>query len=224
MNAEHDPTGASGGRRYSALDRLLIELDQALEASLGNPRAAASAHPDEDVPEPDLGPAERREAARLMRVNHTGEVTAQALYQGQSWLSREPRVYERLRRAGAEEHDHLAWCGRRISELGGRPSLLNPVFYAGSLGLGALAGALGDRWSLGFVAETENQVIGHIDRHLGRLPEPDTRSRAILDRMQADEARHGEDARRAGGASLPRPARALMAVMSKVMTTTTYYV
>jgi ubiquinone biosynthesis monooxygenase Coq7 len=167
-------------------------------------------------------PAARTQVARLMRVNHSGEIAAQALYHGQSFTARSAATAESLREAGREETDHLAWCAQRIEELGGRPSLLNPVWYAGSFIIGALAGFAGDRSSLGFVAETERQVVEHLGAHLKQLPHEDSRTRAILEQMSADEARHGHDAMSAGGAPLPSPARAAMKVVSRVMTLTAY--
>jgi ubiquinone biosynthesis monooxygenase Coq7 len=173
---------------------------------------------------PTLTEAEKREAAALMRVNHAGEVAAQALYHGQAALARNPATREMLLRAAREEADHLGWCQQRLRELDSRPSLLGPLWYAGSFAIGALAAALGDRISLGFVAETERQVEGHIDSHLERLPAADTRSRAILETMRHDEIAHGEAAISAGGAELPAPARGLMRGTARVMTFTSYWV
>jgi ubiquinone biosynthesis monooxygenase Coq7 len=173
---------------------------------------------------PALSDAERREAAALMRVNHAGEVAAQALYHGQAALARNPATREMLLRAAREEADHLGWCQQRLQELGSRPSLLGPLWYAGSFAVGAAAAALGDRISLGFVAETERQVEGHIDSHLERLPAADTRSRAILEAMRHDEIEHGQAAVSAGGAELPAAARQLMHGTARVMTFTSYWV
>jgi ubiquinone biosynthesis monooxygenase Coq7 len=173
---------------------------------------------------PELSDSERREAAALMRVNHAGEVAAQALYHGQAALARNPATREMLLRAAREEADHLGWCQQRLQELGSRPSLLGPLWYAGSFAVGAMAAALGDRISLGFVAETERQVEGHIDSHLERLPAADTRSRAILEAMRHDEIEHGEAAVSAGGTELPAPARELMRGTARVMTFTSYWV
>ena len=163
-------------------------------------------------------------AARLMRVNHTGEVCAQALYQGQALTARLENVRRDMERAATEENDHLAWCERRIEALGSHPSVLNPLFYSGSFAIGAMAGVIGDRWSLGFVAETEDQVVRHLDSHLERLAPEDRKSRAILQQMRTDEARHAAKAREAGGAKLPLPVRGLMAATSKLMTKTTYWI
>ena len=165
---------------------------------------------------------QRRHVVGLMRVNHCGEICAQALYQGQALTSRDPAVREALRSAADEETEHLAWTERRIAELGGRKSLFNPAWYVGSLTLGLLAGALGDKWSLGFLAETERQVEVHLDGHLLSLPEDDLRSRAIVDQMRLDEIQHAETAVRYGAAELPGLAKAAMKLMAKVMTGTAY--
>jgi ubiquinone biosynthesis monooxygenase Coq7 len=159
-----------------------------------------------------------------MRVNHTGEVAAQALYHGQAFVARNEATREMLLRAGREETDHLAWCESRLSELQSRTSFLNPLWYAGSFAIGALAATFGDRISLGFVSETERQVEGHLDSHLARLPAKDLRSRAIVEAMRADEIAHGAAARTAGGAELPAPARALMKHTARVMTHTAYWI
>ena len=158
-----------------------------------------------------------------MRINHTGEVCAQALYQGQALTARLPQVRNRMERAAAEENDHLDWCEGRLQELDSRTSLLNPIWYAGSFAIGAAAGLAGDKWSLGFVAETEQQVGAHLDDHLNRLPERDSKSRAILEQMKEDEARHADQALKAGGAVLPGPIRFAMRLSSKIMTGTVYW-
>lgn len=158
-----------------------------------------------------------------MRVNHAGEIAAQALYHGQALAARSAQMRELLLKAAAEESDHLAWCEERLRELQSRPSLLNPLWYAGSLAIGALAASLGDRISLGFVAETERQVEGHLDEHLDRLPERDARSRAIVRAMRADEMRHGASARDAGATELPAPVRALMRHTARIMTGTAFW-
>jgi ubiquinone biosynthesis monooxygenase Coq7 len=158
-----------------------------------------------------------------MRINHAGEVAAQALYHGQALTARNPAIRETLRQAADEEGDHLAWCDERLRELGSRPSLLNPVWYAGSFAIGALAGACGDRVSLGFLVETERQVEGHLEDHLARWPAADTRSRRVLEEMKRDEVRHGDTAQAAGAAELPAPVKLLMKLTSRVMTRTAYY-
>jgi 3-demethoxyubiquinol 3-hydroxylase len=190
----------------------------------GTDLVRAPAHGSRPAALPALSDSERREAAALMRVNHAGEVAAQALYHGQAALARNPATREMLLRAAREEADHLGWCQQRLQELGSRPSLLGPLWYAGSFAVGAVAAALGDRISLGFVAETERQVEGHIDSHLERLPVADTRSRAILEAMRHDEIEHGEAAVSAGGTELPAPARELMRGTARVMTFTSYWV
>jgi ubiquinone biosynthesis monooxygenase Coq7 len=172
----------------------------------------------------DLSEAERRESAALMRVNHAGEVAAQALYHGQALVSRSTATRNMLLKAAREEEDHLAWCETRLKELGSRPSLLNPVWYCGSFVIGALAAATGDRTSLGFVVETEKQVEGHLDEHLARLPSGDTRSRAILNVMRTDEIGHGAAAKSAGASELPAPVRVLMRHAARVMTTAAYWI
>lgn len=167
---------------------------------------------------------ERRRAAALMRVNHAGEVAAQALYHGQALGSGSDATRDLLLQAAAEETDHLAWCEQRLRELGSRPSLLNPLWYGGSFAIGALAAVFGDRASLGFVSETERQVEGHLDEHLQRLPTQDAASRAIVEQMRADEIHHGQAARNAGAMELPAPVRSLMRATAKVMTGTAYWI
>ena len=212
-------------RYYTPADLVLGNLDQAVRTLFGRPTTTGRARPDAgDAPDVDLSSDERVLAARLMRVNHTGEVCAQALYQGQALTARLDQVRDRMEQASGEENDHLAWCEARLKELDSRPSALNPLFYAGSFAIGALAGKAGDRWSLGFVAETEYQVIQHLDSHLRRLPEQDRASRAILEQMKEDEARHATHAVVAGGVRLPLPIRLLMKGVSKIMTKTTYWV
>ncbi len=211
-------------RYYTATDTLLINLDQAVRTLFGQPMTTGRPNPADDAPTAQLPPPEQRLAARLMRVNHTGEVCAQALYQGQALTARLDTVRGRMDQAMIEENDHLAWCEARIKELHSHPSLLNPLFYAGAFAIGALAGKIGDRWSLGFVAETEHQVVEHLNSHLNRLPADDQPSRAILEQMKEDEAQHATGALAAGGARLPLPIRVLMKGASKVMTQTTYWV
>lgn len=204
------------------LDRLIIEFDRTLRTLLADAQSVRP-HPDAKLVDAPLQDAEKKEAAALMRVNHTGEVCAQALYNGQSLTTRNPQTVEALRQASREETEHLAWCDKRIGELGGRKSLLNPLFYSGSFALGAMAGALGDKWNLGFLAETERQVGRHLDEHLQRLPAQDVKSRAILEQMRTDEAEHAATAVAHGAAELPKPAKAAMQLVSKVMTRTAYY-
>lgn len=211
------------GRHYSPTDRLLIDLQRGIDAVL-NPRAVRD-NPARPLPEQaELSEAERHHAAGLMRVNHAGEIAAQALYEGQALTARNPAVREQLQRAAAEEQDHLAWCAERIRELGEQPSRLAPFWYAGSFAIGAAAGLLGDKVNLGFVAETEQQVVDHLDGHLKKLPGADDRSRAILEQMKADESRHGAEAQRAGGTALPPPVRRMMKLAARVMTRTAYWI
>lgn len=204
-----------------AADRALRALFAPAQASRPVPQPPA-APPGEATAE--LSPDERRRAAALMRVNHAGEIAAQALYHGQAMAARSEATRRLLLDAAREEADHLAWCESRLRELESRPSLLNPVWYAGSFFIGALASLAGDRASLGFVVETERQVEGHLDEHLGRLPPADARSRAIVQQMRTDEATHGANARAAGGIELPGPVRALMRQTARVMTGTAYWV
>ncbi|HRQ66373.1 MAG TPA: 2-polyprenyl-3-methyl-6-methoxy-1,4-benzoquinone monooxygenase [Xanthomonadaceae bacterium] len=204
-------------RNYSTLDRLLIEAERALATAFAPAPVPGEANPAGDLPDPDLDDSARRHAAGLMRINHTGEVCAQALYFGQASVSRDAELRAHLHRAAAEEIDHLAWCAERLQELRERPSVFNPLWYAGSFALGAAAGLVGDRVSLGFVVETERQVEAHLGDHLERLPEGDERSRAIVRRMQADEARHAEDALERGAVALPQPVPRLMAAAAGFM-------
>lgn len=205
------------------IDRLIVIFDRGLRTVFGNATTARPL-PAANMPEPELTPAQRQHASALMRVNHVGEVCAQALYQGQSLTARSPSAREALQAAAAEETEHLAWTERRIQELGGRKSLLNPLGYAGSFAMGAAAGLLGDRWNLGFLAETERQVVEHLDGHLRALPREDQKSRAVIEEMRLDEARHATTALQHGGQPLPAPARAAMRLASKVMTKTAYWI
>ncbi|MDD3518697.1 MAG: 2-polyprenyl-3-methyl-6-methoxy-1,4-benzoquinone monooxygenase [Chromatiales bacterium] len=212
-------------RHYTLFDRLCMEADAALRTLYGRPPSTERPLPDADVMEPELTETERRLSGRLMRVNHSGEVSAQGLYQGQALTARREDVRQRMERSAAEENDHLVWCEHRMQEVGAGKSLLNPLWYAGSFTIGAVAGAIGDKWSLGFVNETEQQVIRHLDEHLERLPAQDDKSRAILEQMREDEAHHGAVAMELGGAELPLPVRKLlMPLMSKVMTRTAFWI
>ncbi len=205
------------------LDRLVVTFDRGLRTVFG--RTAASRDvPGDKLPDAAMNDEHRSRAAALMRVNHTGEVCAQALYQGQALTARSSQAQAALQQAADEETEHLAWTERRIEELGGRKSVLNPVFYAGSFVMGAAAGLLGDRWNLGFLAETERQVVEHLDGHLQKLPPEDRKSRAIVEEMRIDEARHATTALQHGGEPLPAPARLLMRLASRVMTRTTYWI
>jgi ubiquinone biosynthesis monooxygenase Coq7 len=204
-------------------DRLISEIDRAVRAIAGVANAARSS-PAEGKPEAEMAEKDRAHAAALMRVNHVGEICAQALYQGQALTARDPHARAQLEQAAQEEQDHLAWSADRIRELGGRPSLLNPLWYAGSFAIGALAGALGDRWNLAFLAETERQVEEHLTGHLEALPAADERTRAVVTAMREDEAKHRATALGLGAAELPSPAKAAMRLASKVMTTVAYRV
>ena len=210
-------------RAFDPFDRLLIEAQRALGSIAGQP-VAERPNPAADTAEVVLDESERRHAAGLMRINHVGEVCAQALYSGQAAVARDPATRADLLAAAAEETDHLAWCADRLRELDSRPSLLNPLWYAGSFAIGALAGLRGDGWNLGFVVETERQVEAHIGEHLESLPDADLRSRAILRVMKDDEARHADHAEAAGAKPLPQPIPALMAAASKLMKTVAYRV
>ncbi len=209
-------------RNLTTIDHLILNFDQALRTLFGRPLVTERPNPAEACSHSELPEEKRDHVARLMRINHTGEVCAQALYQGQALTARKPEVKRAMERSAREENDHLAWCEERVEELGGRLSLLNPFWYAGSFALGAAAGLAGDKWSLGFVSETEKQVEGHLDEHLAQVPESDCRTRAILEQMKEDEIRHGQKARAHGGVELPKPVKLAMKLMSKVMTTTVY--
>lgn len=205
------------------IDRFIVEFDTALRSVVGG------AHAHRPTPGSDkqsgatlLDAKEREHAAGLMRVNHVGEVCAQALYQSQKLVARNPEIRQMLQHSAQEEMDHLAWCETRLQELGSHTSYLNPIWYVGSFAIGLAAGLAGDKWSLGFVAETEKQVANHLESHLEKLPTEDERSRAIVDQMRIDEIEHGQAAISAGGAVLPEPIQKLMQAMSKVMTSTAY--
>jgi|SoiMethySBSTD1v2_1073268.scaffolds.fasta_scaffold677813_2 ubiquinone biosynthesis monooxygenase Coq7 len=204
------------------IDRWIAQVDRALR-TVSNVADASRASPAEALPETQLSEHDRRHAAALMRVNHVGEVCAQALYQGQALTARDPHARQALERAAREEEDHLAWSAQRVHELGGRTSLLNPVWYAGAFAIGTVAGALGDRWNLGFLAETERQVEEHLSGHLERLPTGDARTRTLVEAMRADEARHRDTALRLGAAELPGPVRSTMRLASRIMTTVAYW-
>src|SRR5688572_30712202 len=205
------------------LDRLIVTFDRGLRTVFA-PAVSARPVPGENLPDTPLADVMREHVAALMRVNHTGEVCAQALYEGQALTARNPGTRAALQSAAQEETEHLAWTERRIGELGGRKSVLNPFFYAGSFALGAASGLLGDRWNLGFLAETERQVVEHLDGHLRSLPEEDQKSRAVIEEMRLDEARHATTAIEHGAVGLPGPARLLMRLASSVMTRASYWI
>ncbi|MEJ2554078.1 MAG: 2-polyprenyl-3-methyl-6-methoxy-1,4-benzoquinone monooxygenase [Gammaproteobacteria bacterium] len=211
------------GRDYSPFDQLLMHMDKAVRTVFGTPPHTERPNPAQVQPEAELAADERRQVAGLMRVNHAGEVSAQALYQGQALTAKLTAVRAKMERAALEENDHLAWCEQRLKELDSHTSVLNPLWYAGSFTIGALAGAAGDKWSLGFVVETERQVVKHLEEHLERLPAQDHKSRAILEQMKEDEAHHATTALEAGSAELPGAVKRLMRLTSKIMTVTAYY-
>ena len=207
---------------HSFLDQCLIQFDLALRTCVPGSSQARRASPAEELNDGELSPSERRHTAGLMRINHTGEVCAQALYQGQAATAKLGDVRESMQQAAAEEVDHLAWCEDGLRQLDSRPSLLNPLWYALSYGIGAAAGIAGDKWSLGFVAATEDQVCAHLEDHLEKLPTEDAKSKAILKQMIVDEKQHGDLARNAGGAELPAPVKQAMTAVSQIMKTTAY--
>ena len=211
------------GRQFTPADKLFLAVDTTLRTLFGQPKITERADPAIAHDEAEMTDKIRDHTARLMRINHTGEVCAQALYQGQALTARLPEVREKMERAAAEENDHLDWCEKRVKELGSHTSVLNPLWYAGSFAIGAAAGLAGDKWSLGFVGETERQVEGHLDSHLSQVPESDQKTRAILEQMKEDEIQHGETAMNAGGADLPDPIKRAMKLTSKLMTGTVYY-
>jgi ubiquinone biosynthesis monooxygenase Coq7 len=211
-------------RNYSPLDQWLMHADTALRTIAGKPAATQRDYPANNIDDCELDDSDRKHIAGLMRVNHAGEVSAQALYQGQSITAKNAEVRLKLEQAAMEENDHLIWTENRLQELGGQTSHLNPLWYAGSFAIGALAGALGDKWNLGFLAETEHQVVKHLEEHLEKLPDEDSRSRAILEQMKTDEAGHATTALDHGGAELPTPVKKLMQAMSKIMTQSAYWI
>jgi ubiquinone biosynthesis monooxygenase Coq7 len=210
-------------RQLSPLDRFLAGIDSAIRAASSSPTRAARPNPAADVAETSLSAAEKSHAAGLMRVNHAGEIAAQGLYQGHAAVARDPAVEMQMSTAAEEELDHLGWCEERLRELGSAPSQLRLVWFSGAWLMGAASGAIGDKWSLGFIKETERQVADHLTSHLERLPENDARSRAIVTQMRTEEEQHGANAQAAGAAELPEPIRRLMRMTAKVMTRTAYW-
>lgn len=204
------------------LDQLIIGFDKGLRTLFAHAHSLRDT-PGEALPDAQLDETQRKTSASLMRVNHSGEICAQALYQGQALAARDTSAKAALEQAAQEETEHLAWTERRIAELGGHKSALNPLFYAGSFAIGAVSGVLGDKWNLGFLAETERQVVRHLESHLERLPAEDQKSRAIVSQMRDDEARHATTAINHGGAELPSPVKAAMQASSKVMTESAYW-
>ena len=211
-------------RSLTPLDRLLAGVNNALRTVAAPAGRPARVNPAGDIAEAALSHKEKAHAAGLMRINHSGEVAAQALYQGHAAVARDRSIEAQMQKAADEEFDHLAWCEERLEELGESPSRLSPLWYAGAFAIGAASGILGDRWSLGFIAETERQVCDHLERHFELLPADDQRSRAILEKMHEEEAEHGENAIDAGAAELPEPVKGLMKVTAKIMTRTAYWV
>lgn len=214
----------SSSRHYSLLDKLCLGIDQAVRALADTTKTTGQVYPAKKVPEHSLTDAERKQSAALMRINHAGEICAQALYHGQGMVSRSNGVQAKMQQAALEEGDHLAWCKQRLDELGSHVSYANPLWYAGSFCIGMAAGMIGDQWSLGFVVETERQVIQHLQRHLHVLPKQDERSHAILVRMESDEAKHRDEALAAGARELPTLVQWIMKLTSKVMVKTAYYI
>lgn len=211
-------------RHYTLADKFCLGLDSALRALQGNVKTSAAPYPARDCTDNELSESQRKHSAGLMRVNHAGEICAQALYLGQAAVSRSKEVQEKMQQAAIEEGDHLHWCQTRLDELGSHTSYLNPLWYAGSFGIGVVAGMVGDEWSLGFVAETETQVIKHLENHLQLLPEQDARSYEILKTMEQDEAKHRDEAIAAGARELPGVVKFIMGLVSKVMVKTAYRV
>lgn len=211
-------------RKLSPIDDFMMQVDTGLRTLFGKPNITERANPSTAVEEGELSAQEKDLAGRLMRINHSGEVAAQGLYQGQALTAKLPEVKAKMERAAQEENDHLDWCEQRINELGTHTSYLNPFWYVGSVAIGAAAGLAGDKWSLGFVAETEHQVVRHLTSHLNQISEQDHKSRAILEQMKVDEGQHATVAINAGGANLPAPIKKFMSVTSKVMTKTVYHI
>jgi len=211
-------------RQLTPVDRLLAGANNALRTVAAPAGRSARANPAANIIDADLDARQKRHAAGLMRINHAGEVAAQALYQGHATVARDKHVEAQMQHAANEEFDHLAWCEERIKELGEDVSKLSPLWYAGAYAIGAASGILGDKWSLGFIAETERQVCAHLDDHLESLPPEDVKSRAIVEQMRDEEEEHGENAEDAGAADLPAPVKRLMRMTAKVMTKTAYWV
>lgn len=212
-------------RQLSIVDRVIIEVDKAITTVFGQPETTQREVPGSHLNETtSLTSSEKKHSAGLMRVNHSGEVSAQALYQGQALTAKLPEIRQAMEQAALEENDHLVWCEQRLITLSSHRSVLNPIWYAGSFAIGAVAGKIGDKWSLGFVAETEKQVVKHLDEHLQQLSPSDIKSRAVLEQMREDEGHHRSMALNAGGAELPIPVKILMSITSKVMTKTSYWI
>jgi ubiquinone biosynthesis monooxygenase Coq7 len=213
-------------RNYSLIDQLCFKADKLLKTLGGHvsPTGHSRPNPAEAIPESALDTAQKKHISGLMRVNYAGEVCAQALYQGQAFTARNPELKEKLTQSGLEEEDHLRWCQSRIHELGSHVSYLNPLWYAGSFGLGVIAGLCGDKWNLGFLEETEKQVTTHLDDHLTKIPSSDLRTKTILEKMRDEEAEHAKLAHNIGAAELPEPVKSSMSFVSKLMTSVAYWV
>ena len=211
-------------RTFSRIDQFINEIDKGLRTSFGPAPRGMRPNPAAGIKEGELSDHDRQLAGRFMRINHAGEICAQGLYQGQALTARLPEVRKKMEQAAEEENDHIAWTADRIKELGSHTSYLNPAWYAGSFALGAFAGLIGDRWSLGFVAETEKQVVSHLTGHLNKITQNDEKSRAILEQMREDEGKHVTTAITAGATSFPRPIQSLMKFTSKIFTNMTYWV
>ncbi len=209
---------------FSSADKAIMLADNALRTLFGGYQVTSRSNPADEIAEPDLSNEQKKHAAALMRINHCGEVCAQALYQGQGLTAKLPEVREKMEQAAEEENDHLDWCASRLKELESHTSFLNPLWYLGSFSMGAIAGLVGDKWSLGFVAETEHQVVKHLTSHLEQLPTEDKKSRAIIEQMKQDELHHATVALEAGGAELPKPIKKGMKALAKVMTKSVYWV
>ena len=213
----------TGGRRFDFLDQAVFALDTGLRTLLNNPAVTGRDNPAETAENVELSDADKKHIAGLMRINHCGEVCAQGLYTGQALTARSAEVREKMQESADEENDHLAWTAGRIADMDSHLSVFNPIFYLGSVAIGAAAGLAGDKWSLGFVAETERQVVKHLDGHLEEIQEKDPKSKAILEKMREDELHHATKAVEHGAADLPEPVKKLMNLTSKVMTKTTYW-
>jgi 3-demethoxyubiquinol 3-hydroxylase len=211
-------------RPISPIDQCIAIADNALRTLFGGYQVTQRLAPDIKIEAADMSTKDKKHAAGLMRINHCGEVCAQALYQGQALTAKLPDVREKMEQAAAEENDHLQWCSARLEQLDSHTSFFNPLWYIGSFSIGAVAGVLGDRWSLGFVAETEYQVVKHLQKHLDQLPSDDLKSRAIIKQMKEDELHHASIAIEAGGAELPAPVKLVMKGMAKIMTKSVYWV
>ena len=206
------------------VDQIISEIDKGIKFSLDNYQKENRRYPASKIPEDDLSEFDRNNSANLMRVNHSGEVAAQGLYRGQALTARLEGTREKMDHAALEELDHLSWCNKRLEELNDKPSILNPVWYGLSFGMGAIAGAAGDKWSLGFVHETEEQVVIHLEEHLEKLSNKDKKTIAILEQMRIDEAQHSEEALESGAEILPEGVKKIMSLIAKVMTKSSYYV